>query len=102
MAEAPGGPRASYFREVTELRQQMANIPQLSRGRPAAKQGASPGRKGDKLCTLEQSDAMNLQVKLLLGTQRCCMRKLGGPARLVTLSNLSTRMSSKHKQKLPN
>ena len=58
MAEAPGGPRGSYIREVTELRQQMANIPQLLRGRPVAKTPASPGRRGEKACTLEQSDAL--------------------------------------------
>lgn len=31
MAEAPGGPMASYLREVKELRRQMAAIPQLSK-----------------------------------------------------------------------
>ena len=50
MAEAPGGPMASYMREVKELRRQMAEIPKLSNRKEIRSQEIlhlpqSPGRR---------------------------------------------------------
>lgn len=50
MAEAQGGPMASYMNEVKELRRQMAQIPKLSKKREVTSQEIaalpqSPGRQ---------------------------------------------------------
>ena len=50
MADASGGPMASYMKEVKELRRQMADVPQLSKKREFTSQDLmhlpqSPGRR---------------------------------------------------------
>ena len=52
MADASGGPMASYMREVKELRRQMAAIPQLSKKKEFASQELmhlpqTPGRMSE-------------------------------------------------------
>ena len=52
MADASGGPMASYMREVKELRRQMAEIPQLSKKKEFASHEIThlpqtPGRRSE-------------------------------------------------------
>lgn len=57
MADASGGPMASYMREVKELRRQMAEMPKLAQKKEVSSQEIihlpqSPGRRseGPQLC----------------------------------------------------
>ena len=54
MADASGGPMASYMREVKELRRQMADIPKLSKKMELSSQELmhlpqTPGRRSQPL-----------------------------------------------------